>query len=199
MVKDFTDVETKGSITTLLKEIRTISLQIETNTSIYDTLDEANSMYHAYKQENGESNARHFRNFKSIVSVIEHLGGTILSDGSLIKVEKERDDKNGLSVKTNTEYKLIVKEKMLGVAFLKRSDQKRYGKLMTSIRDQHLFKKDVYPKLVYDAYELLENHSSTKVVRPKDEGGRFGRGRGRNSKFIGGRGGRGGRGYVSEM
>ena len=74
MVKGFSDIETKGDATALLKEIRTIGLQTETNTSIYDVLDDANSMYYAYKQENGESNAKHLKNFKSIVSAVEHLG-----------------------------------------------------------------------------------------------------------------------------
>ena len=44
MVKNFTSMETQGDVTILLKKIRTISLQIETNTSMCDALDEANTM-----------------------------------------------------------------------------------------------------------------------------------------------------------
>ena len=54
---------------------------------------------------------------------VKHLGGTILSDTSLIKIEKERDDKLGLHRKTDAEYKIIAKEKTLWVAFIKRADQ----------------------------------------------------------------------------
>ena len=75
MMKDFDSTEAKGDVTALLKEIRIIGLQIETNTSVYDALDEAHAMYYAYKQEPGESNAKHLRNFKSIVAAVEHLGG----------------------------------------------------------------------------------------------------------------------------
>ena len=119
-------------------------------------------MYYDYRQENGESNTKHLKNFKNIVSAVDHLGGTMFSDGLLVKTEKEKDKNNGLPIKTDAEYSLIVNEKILGVAFLKRADQQRYSKLMTSIRDQHLFKHDVYPKSLHDAYELIENHSSTK-------------------------------------
>ena len=93
MIKNFTSVETKGDVIILLKEIRNIGLQIETNTSMFDALDEANAMYYSYRQEAGESNAKHLRNFKSIVSAIEHLGGTMFSDEMLVTLEKEKDVK----------------------------------------------------------------------------------------------------------
>ena len=84
IIKDFTSVETKGDVTVLLKEIRSIGLQIESNTSMYDALDEENAMYYSYRQEEGERNAKHLRDFKSIVSAIEHLGGSMFSDEALI-------------------------------------------------------------------------------------------------------------------
>ena len=49
MIKNFTSVETKGDVIILLKEIRNIGLQIETNTSMFDALDEANAMYYSYR------------------------------------------------------------------------------------------------------------------------------------------------------
>ena len=55
---------------------------------MYDALDDANAMYYSYKQESGESNAKHLRSFKSIVAAIEHLGGAMFSDEVLIKMEE---------------------------------------------------------------------------------------------------------------
>ena len=78
----------------------------------------------------------------------------------LIKMEREKDIEKGLTGKSDVEYKKVVQDKMLGVAFIKRANDKVYNKLITSIRDQHSFKKDVYPKSLHEAYELLENHSS---------------------------------------
>ena len=147
----------------LLKEIRSVGLQIETNTSLYDALDEANALYYSYKQEDGESNAKHLRNFKSIVAAVEHLGGSMFADDALVNLEKGKDLKKGITAKRDEEYGEIVRGEMLGVAFLKRANQHKYSKLMTSIRDQHSFKKDVYPKNIPEAYELLENHSSART------------------------------------
>ena len=153
-------METHGDVKTLLQEIRIIGLQIKTNTSLYDALDEAYSVYYAYKQEKGESNAKHPQNFKSIVATIEHLGGEMFTDTTLANLERQKGEKEGESNEDDDYYKKLFKGKMMGVAFLKWAHQETYGKLMTSIRDQHSFKKDVYPKSLHEAYELLENHSS---------------------------------------
>ena len=50
--------------------------------------------HYNYRQEQDESNTKHFLNFKGIVEAIEHLGGTMFVDKSLIDYEKERDNKN---------------------------------------------------------------------------------------------------------
>ena len=73
--KHFKDMEANGDVTSLLKEIRQISLEIETNTSVYDAMDEAKQMYYTYRQEANETNAKHYKNFKIMVEAIEHLGG----------------------------------------------------------------------------------------------------------------------------
>ena len=81
-------------------------------------------------------------------------------DGSLVTLEENMDTKSGGPAKSKAHYKKVVKGKMMGVAFVKRADQQRYAKLITSIRDQHSFKKDVCPKSLHEAYKLLENHIS---------------------------------------
>ena len=139
MAKSFETIENEGDVTTLLKEIRTISLHIETNTSVYDALGEANTLYYSYMQETNESNAKQLRNFKSVVSAVEHLGGTMFADTMLTKMEKEKDDKEGVKRKTDAVYKLIIKGKHLGVAFVKRADKERYRRITKSIRDHHAF------------------------------------------------------------
>ena len=84
-------------------------------------------MYYAYKQEPGESNAKHLRNFKSIVAAVEHLGGAMFADDALITLEEKLDSSSGESTKTRAHYKKVVKDKMMGVAFFKRADQQRYA------------------------------------------------------------------------
>ena len=64
---------------------------------------------------------------------------------ALAKMEREKDVLEGVTEKDEKGYLKLVRDKMLGTAFLKRANEKRYGKLITSIRDQHSFKRDVYP------------------------------------------------------
>ena len=50
MAKDFEAVDTRGDVTSLLKDIRQISLEIETNASVYDDMDEAKMLYYTYNR-----------------------------------------------------------------------------------------------------------------------------------------------------
>ena len=43
--KNYEKIETDGDVTGLLKEIRGVSHQLESNTSIYDIIDEAKARY----------------------------------------------------------------------------------------------------------------------------------------------------------
>ena len=61
----------------------------------------------------------------------------------LVKMEREKDIEKGLTGKSDVEYKKVVQDKMIGVVFIKRANDKVYTKLITSIRDQHSFKKDM--------------------------------------------------------
>ena len=47
MAKNIKNYKQKGDVTELLKKMRRFSLQIETNSSIYDAMDEAKSMYYS--------------------------------------------------------------------------------------------------------------------------------------------------------
>ena len=75
-------------------------------------------------------------------------------------VEKEiREDlKNNTPTKARDEYRVPVTERAKAVAFLKSANKKKYGKLLTTIREQHSFKIDVYPRTLLDAYEMLSSH-----------------------------------------
>ena len=100
-------------MTSLLKEIRTVMLQIETNNSIYDATDEAKVMLYTYRQEEHETNAKHVQNLTSIIDAIDHVGGSIFEDKGLIEYESKKDQDNLLSVSRSEEQiKKDVKKKM---------------------------------------------------------------------------------------
>ena len=63
-------------------------------------------------------------------------------------VEKEirEDIKKNMKTIARDEYRVRVTERAKAVAFIKSANKKRYGKLMATIREQHSFKIDVYPR-----------------------------------------------------
>jgi len=65
---------------------------------------------------------KHLRNFKIIVEAIEHLGETMFVDKALIDYEKKFDSKNpSTNNRSNKEVNAYVREKLMTVAFLKRT------------------------------------------------------------------------------
>jgi len=87
-----------------LLEIQMISLQIETNTSVYNTLDGAKAMFYMYMQGGEESNTKYLRNFKSITEAVEHLIGNIFVENALIGVKSNEDDTKVRHIKSDKEY-----------------------------------------------------------------------------------------------
>ena len=53
-VKTFKKMETNRDATNLLKNIRRTILQIETNTSVYNALDESKAVYYTYMKRGGK-------------------------------------------------------------------------------------------------------------------------------------------------
>ena len=84
MCKTFKTIEEEGCVISLLKDIRTVMLQIETNNSIYDATDEAKSVLYTYRQEKHESNTKHVQNLTSIIDAVSHIGGSVFEDKGLI-------------------------------------------------------------------------------------------------------------------
>ena len=84
-----------------------------------------------------------------------------------------RQDIKDIKLKLSTkDYRTRVIEKSKAVAFIKSANKKTYGKLLSTIHDQHSFKIDVYPKTLADAYEMLSSHThhnSTSNSKSKKE------------------------------
>ena len=85
----------------------------------------------------------------------------MFADKTLINHEKKLDTKASLSLpRDNIEVAKCVREKLMGVAYLKRVNAEGQ-QVLTLIRDHHTFGIDVYPNTLHEAYKLLANHSST--------------------------------------
>ena len=93
--------------------------------------------------------------------IINHLGRLLFVDKALIAYKKEQSAKDYIAANRDDDQlaKNMI-DTMMGVVFIKCANKAKYGKLLTTISDQHLFNIDVNPKTLQDAYKLLENYSS---------------------------------------
>ena len=82
-----------------------------------------------------------------------------------------REDKEKNKIKATTEgYRNRTMEKSKAVAFIKSANKKKYGRLLTNIRDQQSFKIDVYPKTLAEAYEMLSAHTVHNIANTSSKG-----------------------------
>ena len=65
---------------------------------------------------------------------MEYYKENIYEDQALIEHEKKEAGRDGVS-RTDTEFKVLAREKMTHTALVKLSDMSRYSPLMTDIRD----------------------------------------------------------------
>ena len=154
----YTSFDDNSDVVSLLTEIKTLSNQLEENVSSYDALHEAKTKLFQYQQSEDESLADHMRNFKALCSTVDYHGGDVFFDKEMVEKEIREDIKKNIKTIARDEYRVRVTERAKAVAFIKSANKKRYGKLMTTIREQHSFKIDVYPRTLVDAYEMLAAH-----------------------------------------
>ena len=95
------------------------------------------------------------------MDIIEYHGGSVTDDQALIEYERSLESHLPTNEWSSDEViKQRAKNKMLGVALIRRADRGRYGKLMTDLKDQYTLKSDVSPSDITSAHNLLENYSS---------------------------------------
>ena len=56
----------------------------------------------------------------------------------------------------------VVRDKMIAMCFIKSSNKKKYGKLISHLRYQATLLQDVYPSSLDEAMEVLDNHITSK-------------------------------------
>ena len=156
----YLDFDNNCDVATLLNEIKILSSKLEENTSVYDALHEAKAKLDQYQQSENDSLVDHMRNFKDLVNSVEYHGGDIFFDKDMMQKEMKEDIKNNIAEATTEEYITRTTEKTKAVAFIKSANRKWYGRLLSSIRDQHSFKIYMYPKTLADTYEMLSSHTT---------------------------------------
>jgi len=75
--EDFSKIEKSGNVVELLKKIRGVCREMTTNSSLYDSINEAKKCYFLYYQKTEDDNEHHLRTFKSNSDVVEHYKGSL--------------------------------------------------------------------------------------------------------------------------
>ena len=154
----YSTFDDNSDVASLLTEIKTLSNQLEENISSCDALHEAKVKLYQYQQGDDETLADHMRNFKALCSTLDYHGGDTFFDKEMVEIEIREDIRANIKAKARNEYRVRVTERAKAMAFIKSANKKKYGKLLSTIREQHSFKIDVYPKTLVDAYQMLASH-----------------------------------------
>jgi hypothetical protein len=143
----------------LLKEIKAITYQFEGQRYVFLSIDDAHANFYKYKQGFDEPIADYLHNFQSRVEVLEHYGGSVGHDPTLLKSVDDPTSPKG----TDT-CKKLARNRALAIAFLKRADQRRFGTLWTDLENQYTRGNDQYPTDLTAAYSLLVNYKTSQVT-----------------------------------
>ena len=164
----FSTIEEAADAASLLKEIRGICHQIEPTSCIYDSIDELQRQFFAYRQQPGMDNITHLGRFRDFVEVMNHFGIKMFRDECCIAYEKQYDKDQRLSaLEPDKGYLVRIEQRRLAVCFLRRSNMQIYTPLMRELRDQFLHGMDIYPRTLDEAFSLLQHHSSGKRKPPR--------------------------------
>ena len=106
------------NISLLLKAIRAISSQVETNISIYDAVDEAKRRYYRSYQSSTDTNATFLNDYRALIDTLTHYKSNIYEDSGLIAHEQTQATMNGSPISAD-DARIIVRNKMQGIDFLK--------------------------------------------------------------------------------
>ena len=70
--EDYEDIHMDRNISALLKAIRAISCQVETNISIYDAVDDSKRRYYSIYQGEEETNATYLNDYRVVIYTLEY-------------------------------------------------------------------------------------------------------------------------------
>ena len=179
-----------------------------------ESLQEAEEGLLGFRQGENMTNSNYLDKFRSLVERVEHHGSEIGCTPGRMQTHltiTAADPLHPTAIEIS-HAKTVVTEEYLAVLFLRKSDPKRYGSLVSELQNNHTRGTDQYPMTISHAYDMLVNYrnpQSTFRFDRQDHGVSFyteedgneddtdtrgpsgGRGQGRGRGNGRGRGGRG--------
>ena len=88
--ENYEDIQKNTNISALLKAIRAISCQVETNISIYIAVDESKRRYYRICQVEKETYTTFLNSYKVVTDTLEYYKSNIYKDPGLIGFEERK-------------------------------------------------------------------------------------------------------------
>lgn len=155
--KDYHKAHGNGSVVALLQVIKTEMFTFQTQKYMPQAMHEAKKRFYMLRQEKHTTVQQYYESFTNTVEVIEHCGGDIGIDRSLVDEMLGGRDRSIASTEIIVDAELQAKEKYLACAFVLGADKSRYGRLIEDLENLYTQGTDKFPKSMTDAYNLLVN------------------------------------------
>jgi hypothetical protein len=118
---------------------------------------EAKRCFYMMRQDKHTSVQQYYESFINTVEVIEHCGGDIGTDRSLVTKILGGRDRAIASEAMIVDAEHQAKNKYLACTFILGADKTRYGRMMEDLENSFTQGVDKFPKNMTDAYNLLVN------------------------------------------
>ena len=139
-VSDYDRMMDENDSLALLKTIKGIAFQFESQDNLYRSLDAAKTAFWKAAQGSEESNAAYMTRFKNIIDVVEHYGGNLAGYDPALNAQQLRRIEKSPNAPTTDEVNAAAqaaKQKTFAMAFLIRACPKRYGLLINDISNAY--------------------------------------------------------------
>lgn len=147
----------------LLKNVRTIMLNYQTTTHAALATYKCKKRLYKKRQKN-LTVAQHYKEFKSLVDMLEFNGGSFGHEESLIQeaLRKEGRDMTTATLAQHRAAQATAHNAVAAVAFIQGANAEKYSKLKDDLENSFTQNDDKYPKDLLGAYNLLTNWKQTQ-------------------------------------
>ena len=119
--EEYTKIFKADDLVGLLKVIKVLSHQFAVNRSSEESLDNATLKMIAYQQGDDDLVADHIKNIKNLCNMLEYYGGWFVDNRKLIDAARKKDKDEGTAIKSDDEYRKVIRNKSAALRALKSS------------------------------------------------------------------------------
>ena len=154
--------ERTHDVVSLLREIKGVSELFDSRAYFLEAFVNVKKQFFFAQQEPDETNTDYFARFRKICSIARHYGADLTADECLIKHEllmtgeitSLREDISNI-IFDRLETKKSADSRLKAYIFTIGADKKRYRNLHKSLANSLIMGRNVYPKTIADAYDML--------------------------------------------